>query len=132
LTLKQASVERQNDWSAMTRTTLYKILSAALWDQALADGYLSGSADDLRDGFIHLSSASQIAGTLTKHFAGQRDLLLIAFDSVDLAPGLKWEQSRGGEDFPHYYGMLPTGLARQQQRVTFEADGGVRYDDGNP
>ena len=93
------------------RQIVYKIATVLDWRQAVADGYYSGSADDVRDGFIHLSSRSQLVGTLEKHFRGKTDLVLIAFEEDKLGPGLKWETSRGGELFPHFYGPLPVASA---------------------
>ena len=82
---------------------VYKILSGAAFAEAEREGRFLGSADDLRDGFIHLSAAHQLAGTLAKHFAGQAGLVLLAVDSSRLDDKLKWEISRGGELFPHLY-----------------------------
>ena len=65
-----------------------------------------GSEVDLRDGFIHFSSAAQVVETAGKHFAGQSDLLLVRIDSARLGDSLKWESSRGGALFPHLYGEL--------------------------
>ena len=90
---------------------VFKICPRAAWDDACRTGRYCGSADDARDGFIHLSAQDQVAGTLARHFAGQEGLVLIAFDASNLA-GLKWEASRGGALFPHVYGTLPTAAAR--------------------
>ena len=88
--------------------TLYKICPAALWREAERAGAFRGSAVDLRDGFIHFSTAAQVAETAAKHFAGQSDLLLIGVDSAPLGAALKWEPSRGGALFPHLYGDRST------------------------
>jgi uncharacterized protein (DUF952 family) len=96
---------------------VFKIARAADWEIALAQGHWRGSADDLRDGYIHLSSAGQLRGTLEKHFRGESDLVLIAFEELALAPALKWESSRGGELFPHLYGTLPTSLKLWEQAL---------------
>jgi uncharacterized protein (DUF952 family) len=85
---------------------VYKILRQDEWDAALRDGVFSGSAVDRRDGFIHLSAAHQVKETARRHFAGQRGLFLVAFDEGVLAPNLKWEASRGGDLFPHVFGMI--------------------------
>lgn len=85
---------------------IYKILADAAYDAAKSEGLLMGTADDLRDGFIHLSAGHQVAGTLAKHFAGQEDLLLLTVDADRLGSALKWEPSRGGDLFPHLYGPL--------------------------
>jgi len=90
---------------------VYKILPRAAWTAAVAAGVYHGSADDQRDGFIHLSRASQLEGTLRKHFAGQTDLVLVSLSSEALGAALRFEVSRGGELFPHLYGPLATALA---------------------
>ena len=87
---------------------IYKICPEALWREAEHGGVFRGTDNDLRDGFIHFSTASQLAETARKHFAGQDELLLIAVDSDSLGPSLAWEPSRGrSELFPHLYGELP-------------------------
>lgn len=88
-------------------TTVYKICTRAEWEQAEADGIYGGNADDARAGFIHLSAVDQVAGTLERHFHGQGDLVLVAIDTRALGGDLKWEPSRGGDRFPHLYGLLP-------------------------
>jgi uncharacterized protein (DUF952 family) len=85
---------------------VYKICPAPLWREAERAGRFNGSADDRRDGFIHFSTANQVAGTAEKHFAGQSDLLLVSVDADRLGIALKWEPSRGGALFPHLYGAL--------------------------
>ncbi|MGH6727473.1 MAG: DUF952 domain-containing protein [Pseudolabrys sp.] len=87
-------------------STLYKICPAALWREAERAGVFRGSADDLRDGFIHFSSAEQVAETAARHFAGQHDLVLLRVDASRLAGKLRWERSRGGALFPHLYDEL--------------------------
>ena len=85
---------------------IYKICPAALWRDAERDGTFLGSEVDLRDGFIHFSTAAQVKGTAAKHFAGQDDLVLVSVDATRLGDRLKWEPSRGGALFPHLYGSL--------------------------
>jgi uncharacterized protein (DUF952 family) len=88
---------------------IYKICEAVLWRQAERAGVFRGASGDIRDGFIHFSSASQVRATAAKHFLGVGDLVLIAIDADALGDALKWEVSRGGELFPHLYGELPLG-----------------------
>ena len=89
--------------------SIYKICPASAWREAERHGVYRGSADDLRDGFIHFSTAAQVAGTAAKHFHGQTGLFLIAVDADALGDALRWEPSRGGELFPHLYGELDLG-----------------------
>lgn len=85
----------------------YKILTAAQWTQFQADGFFAGAPVDLADGYIHLSTADQLQGTLDKHFAGQTGLVIAEIDLVSLGDTIRWEISRGGALFPHIYGSLP-------------------------
>ncbi|MGH6864750.1 MAG: DUF952 domain-containing protein [Methyloceanibacter sp.] len=85
---------------------VYKILSEATFATAQAEGGFTGSANDLRDGFIHLSAGHQVEGTLAAHFVGMEGLLLLALDAERLGSSLKWEASRGGALFPHLYAPL--------------------------
>ena len=85
---------------------IYKICPEALWREAEAAGLFQGAPVDLADGFIHFSTAGQVRETAAKHFAGQRDLLLIAVSPATLGDGLRYEPSRGGALFPHLYAPL--------------------------
>jgi len=86
---------------------IYKICSEALWQEARNAGVFAGAPVDEHDGFIHFSTAAQVAETAAKHFAGADDLVLLTIDADRLGAALKWEPSRGGALFPHLYGALP-------------------------
>ncbi len=104
-------------------TIIYKICERALWQAAETERAFRGSADDARDGFIHFSTADQLAGTAAKHFAGQSDLVLVAVDVGRLGPQLQWEPSRGGALFPHLYAPLPLEAVRWVRPLADEVDG---------
>jgi len=87
--------------------TAFKILTAAEWADFQAEGRFEGSPVDRTDGFIHLSAADQVEGTLERHFAGQTGLVLAEVDLGALGEAVRWEESRGGALFPHVYGALP-------------------------
>jgi uncharacterized protein (DUF952 family) len=90
--------------------TAFKIFTADEWAQFVSDGVFHGAPVDLADGYIHLSTADQLQGTLDKHFAGQAGLVIAEIDLGALIDTLKWEVSRGGALFPHVYGMLEIGV----------------------
>jgi uncharacterized protein (DUF952 family) len=104
-------------------TIVYKICTRAAWDEACRAGAFAGSADDKRDGFIHLSARHQLAGTAAKHFRGQADLVLVAFEADQLGPKLAWEPSRGGDLFPHLYVDLPSSAALWVKPLALGPDG---------
>lgn len=110
------------------RAYVYKIVRHSDWCAAQAAGMFAGSADDRRDGFIHLSTADQVASTLEHHFAGASDLLLVAFDAAALGAALRFEKSRNGAMFPHFYGPLPTAAALWQKRLPMTAQGNPSCD----
>ena len=85
---------------------IFKILRRPEWDAFRAAGETLGAPVDLNDGFIHFSTAPQVAETAAKHFAAESDLVLVAVDPDRLGPDLKWEPSRGGALFPHLYREL--------------------------
>jgi uncharacterized protein (DUF952 family) len=102
---------------------IYKICPASAWREAERQGVYRGSADDLRDGFIHFSLPSQVAGTAKKHFFGQTGLFLIAVDADALGEALRWEPSRNDELFPHLYGELDLGAVTAVLEMGARSDG---------
>jgi uncharacterized protein (DUF952 family) len=89
----------------MLDTTAYKILTADQWMHFEREAVFHGAPVDLADGYIHLSSAAQLQGTLDKHFAGQPGLVIAKVDLTMLGDDVRWEVSRGGELFPHLYNI---------------------------
>ena len=55
--------------------------TGSLWREAERAGAFTGAPVDLADGFIHFSTAAQVTETAARHFAGQRDLVLVAVDA---------------------------------------------------
>jgi uncharacterized protein (DUF952 family) len=103
--------------------TIYKICPASAWREAERQGVYRGSADDVRDGFIHFSTASQVAETARKHFFGQTGLFLVMVDADALGDALRWEISRNDELFPHLYGELDLGAVTGVLDLPARSDG---------
>jgi len=107
-----------------TRSNMvYKACTQQEWQTAGEAGVYAGSPADKRDGFIHFSASHQLSETLSRHFAGQADLVLVAFSAEALAAGLRWEASRGGDLFPHFYGALPASAALKVWALPLGPDG---------
>ena len=92
-------------------------------------GLFKGAPIDLKDGYIHFSTAEQVRETAAKHFAGQSDLLLVSVDEARLGPALRWEPSRGGALFPHLYAALPLSAVTRVEPLPLGADGAHRFPD---
>jgi uncharacterized protein (DUF952 family) len=103
--------------------TVYKICGTPSWREAEREAVYRGSDVDRRDGFIHFSTAAQIAETAAKHFAGQSDLLLVSVNTSKLGDRLKWEPSRGGALFPHLYGHLELAAVTRVDPLPLRPDG---------
>ena len=85
---------------------IYKIFRRPEWDAFRSAGTTLGAPIDLSDGFIHFSTAAQVAQTAARHFGAESDLVLLALDASRLGPSLRWEASRGNQLFPHLYRPL--------------------------
>ena len=103
--------------------TIYKICPASAWREAERQGVYRGSADDARDGYIHFSTAKQVAETARKFFTGQAGLFLVEVDADALGSALRWERSRNDELFPHLYGELDLGAVRRVFDMHARSDG---------
>lgn len=115
----------------MANKIIYKVLSRELWSAAEAAGQFEGAGIDLTDGYIHFSTAEQLVETVTKHFAGQMDLVLVAVDADALSDeSLKWEPSRGGALFPHLYEPLPVSVVSRVDDLPLGSDGKHQFPAG--
>ena len=110
---------------SVKETIAYKVLTAAEL-AALEDGSFDGAAVDRADGYIHLSTATQLAETVARHFPGQGDLAIAAVDLDALGAAVRWEKSRGGDHFPHLYGRLTLDVVIAYGPLEMEPDGSVR------
>lgn len=108
----------------------YKLVDRAEWEAARAEGAYGGSAVDRADGYIHMSTAGQLAGTARRHYVGRPDLVLVTVDLAALGAGLTWEASRGGALFPHLYGPLPMAAATAERALSVNDDGVMIFADG--
>ena len=83
---------------------MFHLVPQSLWGELRGSSFQPPSL--AAEGFIHLSFAHQLAGTLEVHFAGQEEVLLLELVGSGLGPELRIEASRGGQDFPHLYRPL--------------------------
>ncbi len=107
-------------------TTAYKVLTAEQMAALERDGTFPGAPVDLTDGYLHMSTAAQLTETVDKHFAGQSDLHVAAVDLGSFGDSLKWQESRGGQLFPHLYGPLLLETVIAYSPLERDEDGTVR------
>lgn len=104
---------------------IYKIATPDVVAAGEATGTFTGMPIDTADGYLHFSTAEQLAETLRLYFKGQRNLVLFSVRSRDMGSALKWEPSRGGALFPHVYGTLPMSAIAWRGTVDVGDDGSV-------
>ncbi len=103
---------------------IYKIATSASLTSARHSGHYDGMPIDASDGYMHFSTAAQLAETLRLHFKGQNDLVILAVRTADLGEALVWEPSRSGQLFPHLYGQaLSMNAVEWDAIVSVDADG---------
>ena len=92
---------------------VYKILTLGEWEEASKIGQIV-TALDQQDGFVHLSSATQLNMTLSLYFLKKEKVILLQINESDIIEGLTYEYAdkRGGE-FAHFYGELSTDKISQ-------------------
>ena len=111
---------------------IYHMCKLSDWRAAEAEGVYNGSSQDAADGFIHFSTAAQVATSAAKHRAGQTGLLLLSVDPALLGDALKWEQARGGDLFPHLHGPLPVSVVSAADDLPLGAAGRHVFPPGVP
>ena len=91
-----------------SETSVYKVLTLQEWEGASKTGLVITDLDQ-KDGFIHLSSASQLNATLALYFSQEEQVVLLQIKESEIAKDLTYEisEKRGGQ-FAHLYGELST------------------------
>ncbi len=93
-------------------TVLYKILTPAEVE-AMPESNWRGTALDLKDSFIHLSSADQLPGTLGRFFSPEffkgDQLYLLPLPRSNVRPDqrLQFDEAHG-QKFGHIYDVSPS------------------------
>ncbi len=89
---------------------IYHIAAATDWERALHDGQYTMSTRGLtlaEQGFIHASTAAQVALVANAFYQGEPDLLLLVIDTALVGPEIRYEHVPGQDlPYPHIYGPL--------------------------
>ena len=113
-------------------TLIYHIAEAADWEQAQRDGQYTMSTRGrtlAEEGFIHASTASQVALVANAFYQGEPDLLLLVIDTERVGPELRYEQVPGQPDpYPHIYGPLNLDAVAQTRPFSPGSDGRFSFD----
>ena len=106
----------------LQRTRVYKILSSQDWSIAEQLGHTKTALDE-GDGYVHLSTREQVHETLLLHYPGQEQVRLLEYIVEEMGQPIRWEESRGGQLFPHLYSTLMIDGANRIWTLTLDASG---------
>lgn len=96
-----------------TEMELNHVLTATSWQAALQAGVYA-PPELQRDGFLHCCTPAQLDFVLRRHFARVPDLLVVTFETQDVAAAVQWVKSEPDQDpFPHLYGPIPCDAVRR-------------------
>jgi uncharacterized protein (DUF952 family) len=84
---------------------IYHIVTPTDWQQ-YSDLPIYEAASLHTEGFIHCSTASQVAGVVERYYSEVPDLLLLHINEQALGEKLVYEASTNQELFPHLYAPL--------------------------
>jgi uncharacterized protein (DUF952 family) len=89
---------------------IYHIAATADWERAVREGQYTMSTRGLtlaEQGFIHASTAGQVALVANAFYQGAPDLLLLVIDTDLVGPPIRYEHVPGQDlPYPHIYGPL--------------------------
>ena len=104
--------------------TLFHICDRADWREAQGRGeYRAASLDT--EGFIHCSTAGQVAATADRFYHGRHGLILLVIDPARVRPEVRFEPADGSL-FPHVYGPLNLDAVVDVQEFEPGEDGAFR------
>lgn len=90
----------------MESSYIYHITTAAAWEKSQLEGaYIADSL--ATEGFIHCSTADQVAGVLDRYYKGQTGLVKLTIDKSKVTSPLIFELATSiNEVFPHIHGPI--------------------------
>lgn len=85
---------------------IYHITPALEWDNARNAGFYTAPSL-ASEGFIHCSTADQVAGVLHRYYQGATSLVQLTIDSEKLTSRVVYEPAPSATElFPHVYGPI--------------------------
>jgi uncharacterized protein (DUF952 family) len=113
-------------------TFIYHIATAADWARSVRDGQYTMSTRGLtlaEQGFIHASTAAQVALVANAFYQGEPDLLLLVIDPGLVSPQVRYEHVPGqASPYPHIYGPLNLDAVVETRPFAPAPDGQFSFD----
>lgn len=118
--LSEANKEAPMPTAANSYEYIYKILTPQAYKRLSSSPFYEGDTRDQKDGFIHLSLATQVKGIYEKYYHNQ-EVVVWQIPVNKLGAHLKIEANKpGGALYPHYYGSIDVQNLGAVQTVNIE------------
>ena len=101
---------------------IFKIIEKEEWQKAKQSRNYRGSANDIKDGYIHFSEEDQVPETLKKYYKNKKNLILLKVNAFKLEHVL-WEQASNGDMYPHLYSTLDIKNVEDEFELALDNDG---------
>ncbi len=88
-----------------TTGSVFHLATPSDWAAAQDSGEVAPPSLAL-EGFIHCSRPDQLEGTISRHFDGVDELVLLRLDLAAMGDAIVWDEVRAGERYPHVYRPL--------------------------
>ncbi|KAH6915304.1 hypothetical protein BKA70DRAFT_573658 [Coprinopsis sp. MPI-PUGE-AT-0042] len=115
---------------------VYKILSSTAAPPHPLPDQLPLSELDQLSGFIHLSTAKQVPGTLKLFFSDESKIYLLKIALSKVNDNIRWENGDGGQGtpgadgfFPHLYNYFKLGKAEVESTACCKRKDDASWDD---
>lgn len=112
---------------------LYHLISPKAWQAAQDQGYYAPPSLK-KEGFIHFSTAAQVAAVAKRFYHDTPALLLLHIDEKRLKAPLQYDDNTAPDGsiaaFPHLYGKLNLDAVQQVQALERAATGDYVIDLG--
>ena len=114
---------------------IYHLATTADWDRACRDREYTTSTRDrtlAEEGFIHASTAEQVAPVANAFYRDVTDLLLLVIDTDRVASAIRYEPVPGQAlPYPHIYGPLNVDAVVEARPFGPGPDGQFSFDGEN-
>lgn len=113
------------------RHFIYHITTVGEWERALRDGQYAMSTRDrtlAEEGFIHASTAEQVAPVANLFYKGAGGLVVLVIDADRVRPDVRYERvPEFSQAFPHIYGPLNIDAVVEAVRLEPDPDGDYSF-----
>lgn len=111
---------------------IYHIAYATDWENARAAGRYTVSTRGVtlaEQGYIHASTAAQVAATANRFYAGEVGLVVLVIDPAALGADVRFEPPAPGvaELFPHIYGPIEAAAVTDTVPLRAGPDGRFHF-----